>query len=63
MQMESDAVQPCKLYFGEPGIGGRVGMAVEGGRGKERGKKKERKGERNKERSKVEQPQWARQRV
>jgi len=35
-QMESDAVQPCKLYFGESGIGGRAGMAAVGGDEKER---------------------------
>ena len=30
-QTQSDAVQPCKLYFGEPGIGGWVGTAAGGG--------------------------------
>ena len=29
-QMESDAMQPCKLYFGEPGNGGWAGTAVGG---------------------------------
>ena len=29
--MQSDAVQPCKLYFGELGIGGWAGMAAGGG--------------------------------
>jgi len=41
MQKESDAVQPCKLYFGEPGIGDRAGTAAGGGmqqRKKERSK-------------------------
>ena len=37
MQMESDAVQPCKLYFGEPGIGGGAGTAE--GEGDERERK------------------------
>jgi len=64
MQMESDAVQPCKLYFGEPGIRGRAVMTVAGEHEKERGKKiQERKGERKKERSGVKQPQWARKGV
>ena len=30
-QMESDTVQPCKLCFGEPEIGGQVGTAAGGG--------------------------------
>ena len=30
-QMESDVVQPYKLYFGEPGIRGRTGKGVGGG--------------------------------
>jgi len=38
-QMQSYAVQPCKLYFGEPGIGGRAGMAAGGGED-ETGKKR-----------------------
>jgi len=33
-------MQPCKLYFGEPGIGGPAGMPVRGGHKKERKKKK-----------------------
>jgi len=49
MQTESGAVQPCKLYFGEPGIRGWAGMAVGGGQ--------------EKERKKVEKPQQARKRV
>jgi len=36
MQVESDAVQPCKLYFGKLGTRGQVGM--QGGR--TRGEKK-----------------------
>jgi len=30
-QMQPYAVQPCKLYFSERGIGGRAGMAAGGG--------------------------------
>jgi len=29
-------MQPCKLYFGEPGIGGQVSTAAGGGHEKER---------------------------
>jgi len=47
MQSESDAVQPCKLHFGEPRIRGWVGMAVGGGHEKKR-KKPERARERKK---------------
>ena len=47
MQMESDAVQPCKLYFGELGIGGQLERTVGGGHETER-KKEERKRERKK---------------
>jgi len=36
MQTESDAVQPCKLYFGEPVIRGLAGAAAGGGNEKER---------------------------
>jgi len=36
--MESYAVQPCKLYFGEPGIGGQAGTAA--GRGEDETEKK-----------------------
>jgi len=35
-QTESYAVQPHKLYFGEPGIGGLVGTAAGGGHKEER---------------------------
>ena len=38
-QMQSYAVQPCKLYFDEPGIGVWVGMAAGGGED-ETGKKR-----------------------
>jgi len=48
MQTESDAVQPCKLYFGELGTGGQAGMQWVEDRGKEKKMKereKERKGQ------------------
>ena len=42
-------MQPCKLYFGEPGFGGSMGTAVGEGYKKERKKKrKERVRERKK---------------
>jgi len=47
--MESDAVQPCNLYLGEPEIRGPAGTAAGTGHKKERGKKKGKK-ERQKER-------------
>ena len=44
MQKESDAVQPCKLCFSEPGIRDQVGTAAGGGHEKERKKKTGKKG-------------------
>ena len=49
--MESYAVQPCKLYFSELGIGGWAGMAAGGGED-----------ETEKKGIKSEKPQWARKR-
>ena len=51
-QMESDAVQPCKLYFHEVGSGGQA--STQWGEGERREEERER--ERKKERSKVRQP-------
>jgi len=59
MQTESDAVQPCKLYFGELGTGGWVGRQ----QGEDRRRKEERERERKKERSKVRQPKQVRKGV
>ena len=64
MQTKSDAMQPCKLYFAERGIGSRVGTAAGDDTRKEEEKKKgKRKGKRKKERSKVKQLQRARKGV
>jgi len=59
-QKESYAVQPCKIYFCEPGIRGRVGTAA-GGRTREKEKKKRNKMTR--QRKKEVEPQWARKGV
>jgi len=45
MQTESDAVKPCKLYFGELGTGGRAG--------RQQGEDKRRKAGRERESKKV----------